>query len=99
MANNNFTSYNDKTGSSYNGTDLKQLNFETNVIKTTKDPVSGLESVVLSAGPFSYSSESYINASISNFRKVPWPTKYTAIYVTFKRLKLRGRLLIFSSMQ
>ena len=71
MANNNFTSYNDKTGSSYNGTDLKQLNFETNVIKTTKDPVSGLESVVLSGGPFSYSSESYINASISDFRKVP----------------------------
>ena len=23
----------------------------------------------------------------------PWPTKYTAIYVTFKRLQLRGRLL------
>ena len=67
----NFSAYNDKSGSSYNGTDLQQLNFETNVIHTSKDPLSGLESVVLSGGPFAYSTESYINGTISDFRKVP----------------------------
>lgn len=82
----NFTAYDDKSGSVYNGTDLQQLNIETNIINTSKDSISGLESVVLSGGPFAYSTESYINATIADFRKVatsnvtntPFPVRLTS---------------------
>ena len=55
----NFTAYDDKSGSRYNGTNLHQFNIEIDFINTRKKSISGLESVVLSSGPFAYSTESY----------------------------------------
>ena len=66
-----FTNYEDQSGSKYNGTDLQQLNYETSVIETKRDPISGLDLVVLADGPFAYSTKTYLNDSIKDYRKIP----------------------------
>ena len=99
---NTFTSYADQSGQAYNGTDLEQLNAQTNVIQSTKDPVSGLESVVLADGPFAYTTETYINSSIKDYRKqsstavtnTPFPVKVESGGFFNVRLPIKADYLI-----